>query len=178
MPVLPNNKHELFAQGLAKGLSADAAYQPAGYKQSRSAASRLSTNVNIRARVEELQNKAAEKVELSKAWVLARLKQTVERAMQAVPVLDHEGKPTGGYTFHGAISNKALELIGRELGMFVARKSGDEPNPLFTLRASLIDASPEETREQWFARRRRELGVAPALVLEPAAGATRVRDND
>jgi phage terminase small subunit len=84
MPVLPNNKHELFAQGLAKGLSADAAYQPAGYKQSRSAASRLSTNVNIRARVEELQNKAAEKVELSKAWVLARLKQTVERAMQAV----------------------------------------------------------------------------------------------
>jgi hypothetical protein len=30
MPILPNNRHELFAQGLAKGLSADAAYQAAG----------------------------------------------------------------------------------------------------------------------------------------------------
>jgi hypothetical protein len=41
MPVLPNNKHELFAQGLAKGLSADAAYQAAGYKRDRGNAARL-----------------------------------------------------------------------------------------------------------------------------------------
>jgi hypothetical protein len=41
MPILPNHKHELFAQGLAKGLSADAAYQAAGYKRDRGNAARL-----------------------------------------------------------------------------------------------------------------------------------------
>jgi hypothetical protein len=46
MPVLPNNKHELFAQGLAKGLSADAAYQAAGYKRDRGNAARKSNGLN------------------------------------------------------------------------------------------------------------------------------------
>ena len=30
-----------------------------------------------------------------KGWVIAKLVENVERAMQAVPVLDSEGKPTG-----------------------------------------------------------------------------------
>ncbi len=63
MPVLENPKHEAFAQGLAKGLSASDAYVGAGYKESRSAASRLSANVNIAARVAELVSKGAEKAE-------------------------------------------------------------------------------------------------------------------
>lgn len=53
MPILTNKGHEAFAQGVAKGLTADQAYQEAGYKPSRSAASRLSTNVNIPARIAE-----------------------------------------------------------------------------------------------------------------------------
>lgn len=61
MAVLKNAKHERFAQGLAKGDAADKAYADAGYKPSRSAASRLSTNVNIQARVAELLNKAADR---------------------------------------------------------------------------------------------------------------------
>ena len=62
MPVLPNPRHERFAQELAKGKSAAEAYQATGYKGDRTAASRLSTNVNLQRRVAELQNKAAEKV--------------------------------------------------------------------------------------------------------------------
>jgi phage terminase small subunit len=56
MPALDNPKHERFAQGLAKGKSASQAYVDAGYKESRPAASRLSTNVNVVSRVAELQD--------------------------------------------------------------------------------------------------------------------------
>jgi phage terminase small subunit len=56
MPALENPKHERFAQGLAKGKSASQAYVDAGYKESRPAASRLSTNVNVVSRVAELQD--------------------------------------------------------------------------------------------------------------------------
>ena len=47
MPVLKNARHERFAQALARGMTATEAYTTAGYKCDRTAASRLSTNVNI-----------------------------------------------------------------------------------------------------------------------------------
>lgn len=59
MAALSNPKHEAFARGLAKGQSASEAYVNAGYKDSRSAACRLSTNVNVQRRVAELQRGAA-----------------------------------------------------------------------------------------------------------------------
>jgi len=58
-----------------------------------------------------------EKTSVSKAWVIAKLVENVERAMQAVPVLD-----AGDYTYQGNVANRALELIGKEYGMFIDRK--------------------------------------------------------
>lgn len=65
MAALKNARHERFAQELAKGKSAAEAYVVTGYKDNRSAASRLSTNVNVAARVAELQGKAAERTVLT-----------------------------------------------------------------------------------------------------------------
>lgn len=61
MPILSNPKHELFAQGLAKGKTADEAYKLAGYAASRSNAAVLRTNQNILDRVSELQGLAAKR---------------------------------------------------------------------------------------------------------------------
>lgn len=61
MPVLSNPKHERFAQALAQGLSAAAAYVEAGYAKSDSNASRLSGNEKVRSRVDELLTAGAEK---------------------------------------------------------------------------------------------------------------------
>lgn len=61
MPVLSDPKHEAFAQHRAKGKSQAEAYKLAGYKGDRTAASRLSTNVNIQARIEELTAQVAKK---------------------------------------------------------------------------------------------------------------------
>jgi phage terminase small subunit len=79
MPVLDNSRHEAFAQHLAKGLSASEAYTKAGYAESRSAASRLSTNVNISARVVELQNKSADRTVLTVAALTERLLAIAEK---------------------------------------------------------------------------------------------------
>jgi len=62
MAALKNEGWELFAQGLAKGLSADEAYRKAGYKPNRHNASRLKTNENVLMRVAELQKRGATKV--------------------------------------------------------------------------------------------------------------------
>lgn len=67
MPALANPKHELFAQELAQGKTATEAYTLAGYKGDRTAASRLSTNVNIQSRVAEIQSKAAVRAEITVA---------------------------------------------------------------------------------------------------------------
>ena len=41
--------------------------------------------------------------------------------MTLKPVLDKDGNPTGEYQYNGFVANKALELLGREIGMFVER---------------------------------------------------------
>src|ERR1700732_1902065 len=62
MPPLPNQRHELFAQALARGKSASAAYRSAGYKcaphKARGHGHRLRTREDIAARIDELSAKA------------------------------------------------------------------------------------------------------------------------
>ena len=60
------------------------------------------------------------------------------------------------------------ELLDRAFGKSPQALVGDPKNPLaaqFAMVGRTIDAPPDETREQWLARRYRELGVtAPANV--------------
>lgn len=83
MPALQNPKHERFAQGLAKGRSASEAYVDAGYRESRSAASRLSTNVNILARVAEIQDRATIRTEITLASLMEEAAEIQAAALKA-----------------------------------------------------------------------------------------------
>ncbi|TDR34678.1 terminase small subunit [Aquamicrobium defluvii] len=92
MSVLPNPRHEAFAQSLAKGKTAIEAYADAGYKPNRSHASRLVAKGNVTARVAELQQKVAKKVEvtveslageLEEARALALTERQTSAAVQA-----------------------------------------------------------------------------------------------
>ena len=49
---------------------------------------------------------------------MKRLIENVQRAMQLKPVKDRGGKETGEHQYQGGVANKALELLGRHLGMF------------------------------------------------------------
>lgn len=63
-------------------MSQDAAYAEAGFKPSRSAASRLSTNVNVVARVAELQEKTVKKVEVTVESLARELEEARAIAIQ------------------------------------------------------------------------------------------------
>jgi phage terminase small subunit len=70
MPVLPNARHERFAQELAKGKSATQAYIAAGFEPHRQNAARLMTNDDIADRVEELLAAGARRAEITVERVL------------------------------------------------------------------------------------------------------------
>lgn len=83
MGTLANSRHERFAQELAKGKNQTEAYAAAGYAGDFTAASRLSKNVKVRARVAELQERGALRVELTLADIIAELDEARQVALAA-----------------------------------------------------------------------------------------------
>lgn len=55
---------------------------------------------------------------LTEEWVISRLMANVERAMQAEAVRSGTGEETGEFKYDGAVANRALELLGKKLGIF------------------------------------------------------------
>ncbi|MDA1330776.1 MAG: terminase small subunit [Chloroflexi bacterium] len=81
-------------------------------------ASRLLSNVKVQAAIQERFEARRARVEIDQDFVLEGLRENYNRAMQATPVLDREGKETGEWRWNGSVANKALELLGRHLGMY------------------------------------------------------------
>jgi phage terminase small subunit len=121
MPILFNSRHEAFAHNLAMGQTIDAAYSGAGYSANSGNASRLNGNERVIARVDELmalvqkmRSRSLHAVVLDRQWVVQQLIEVVFTAKaQEKPDL--------------AGANKALHLLGLELGMFVERKETGKP---------------------------------------------------
>jgi len=156
MAALANQKHEQFAQKVAAGMSAAQAYTECGYseKTAAQAASRLLTDVKVASRVAELKEGMASvamaKTGIDKAWVLAKLVKVTEMGMSSEPVTDEDGNPIGEYKQNLAAANKSLELIGKELGMFVDRKE---------IRTGPLQDVPEEQLDAIIAEASRQAGI-------------------
>ncbi len=78
MPVLKNPRHEAFAQALARGMSATAAYVEAGYKSNRHNAAALARQKHISARVAELQEEQLAIHQQATAEAAANAQVTIE----------------------------------------------------------------------------------------------------
>jgi hypothetical protein len=154
-PLTP--KREAFVLAYIKTGNASEAYRQA-YNTNASAktihekASRLLAEGNVRARFEVLRGKvterAVEKTAISKAWVIEKLVENVDRAMQAEPVRRSDGEEVpGAYVYNGSVANKALELIGKELGMFIDRKEVGGPNEFARMSDEELDAFLRESIE-------------------------------
>lgn len=115
-----NNRQQTFVLEYVVDFNATRAAKAAGYSEKTATpqAARLLTNVKVQAAIQKAMKKKAERVELSADWVLKMLIDNAERAMQATQVYDREGEPTGEYTYQGAVANKALELLGKHVGLF------------------------------------------------------------
>ena len=122
-PTALTPKQQRFVDEYLIDLNATQAAIRAGYKADNADVTgpRLLGNVGVAAAIKARQQVRAEASELSEQWILDRLKQNVERAMQAEAVIDRDGNETGLYMYQGNVANKALELIGKHRGMFVER---------------------------------------------------------
>jgi phage terminase small subunit len=81
MPILTNPKYERFAQELARGKTAEEAYQDAGYKAHRQNAHRLMTNDDVRRRVSELQSRASDGLVITLQWLVEKAEEARSLAM-------------------------------------------------------------------------------------------------
>ena len=81
MPTLQNPRHERFAQELATGKTADAAYVLAGYRANRSNAARLSASRDIQKRVAEIQSLGAERAAITVETLIAEAEAARSKAM-------------------------------------------------------------------------------------------------
>ena len=138
MPRLSNPKHERFALSLSEGKNITNSYVDAyrcDRKTAGSCVSRLKRNAVhgqlIAARVAELQTIRAQKeadakavaagqVQISRGWIMQKLQQVAEDAIQAG---------------QRAPAARALELLGKEIGMFASER---EP-PNLTLGSLSLD---------------------------------------
>ncbi len=138
---LTNAKYEHFAHLVARGESPAKAYVSCGYSKNGALQSgnRLLRKPEVATRVEELKTaiseRQVEKIAVDRAWVVAKLIENVERAMQVEPVRNREGNPTGQHTYQGGVANKALELLGKEFGMFQPKH--DNPDNMLELTARI-----------------------------------------
>ena len=142
MPFLKSPKHERFAQEVAKGTDTGDAYEIAGFKRNDGNARRLKLNEAIVRRVEAL---LGEREAIHNLSIARAIEETgsVDRAMQKVQAVGPNGE-VGDFKYDGAVANRALELLGKELGMFVDRR--DTKSVL-----RLISAEPL-TADEWIAR--------------------------
>ena len=106
MPVLPNRKHEIVAQELAKGATQSEAYGAAGYSPQRSNAARLIANDSIVSRVAELQGNVAERTEV-----------TIEGLIREADELQRLAKNAGQYS----AANAALTSKAKLAGLWIER---------------------------------------------------------
>jgi len=155
MPALSNARHERFAQGLARGLSAGEAYVEAGYAPNDGNASRLKGNEKVQARLAELTEAGALRAEVTVERVLSELARIgfsdLRRAFDAdgrlrrpeewddetaaaISSVEVVTRPAGGgeveYVHKLKLwdKNSALEKLGKHLKMFVDRTAHENPD--------------------------------------------------
>ncbi len=135
MPPLKNLKYEKMALAIFKGKSAREACIEAGYKVGKSLSIyyKIANEPFFRTRMAELQEKMAQETIVSHAWVLGKLKKVALRCMTK-----KDFNPPG--------ANRALELLGKSIGMFADRHelSGKNGGPI----ESRIDLSALKAKER------------------------------
>jgi hypothetical protein len=179
---LDNAKHEQFAQFVSNGDSATNAYVLAGYAERGAEfnSSRLIKNDKVLSRIRYLREikaqvhheaivKAVASSGLTKEWIIEQLMDNVAMAKAAEPVLDNEGNPTGEYKVNIPAANKALELLGKEVGMFIDRKEVGQPGDFDKVEDDELDRSIDEANA--LIERARSQTKAPAYAQGKAKAA-------
>lgn len=143
-------KQAVFCREYLIDFNASAAARRAGYSErtANEQGSRLLTKASVQMEIRRLIDERTRRVEIDADWVVKNLVENVQRSMQAVAVRDSEGNPIE-YRYNGAVANKALELLGKHLGMFLDKhriEQGVQQSDNFPSLSELL-MQVEETRK-------------------------------
>lgn len=120
MSALSNPKHERFAQERAKGATADAAYELAGFKANRGNATRLNAIESVQSRIAEIQERAAVRAEVTVASITERLLNIAAIAEKTGVGKDKDtGDVTGSSSKHLTVARAALMDAAKLNGLVV-----------------------------------------------------------
>lgn len=118
-------RYELFCQEYVVDYNGTQAAIRAGYKEksARQQASRLLASEEVLTRISELQKDQLDRLALSQDYVVLQLLETYKCCREPTPVMRYdpstgEMEETGMYQFDSKGALRALELIGKHLGMF------------------------------------------------------------
>ena len=125
-------KQVRFIEEFLVDLNATQAALRAGYKHG-DIGRQLLTKTHVCESIAEAQAERSRRTEIDQDWVLNRLVENVGRAMRANPVLDKDGVSMGEYRYEGAVANRALELVGKHLGMFTDKPDIRRPKEITDL---------------------------------------------
>jgi phage terminase small subunit len=162
MPALPNARHERFAQEIANGNSAAESYVLAGFKKNRHNAAALAREEHILTRVQHIlaerehihgqaTQKAIEATGLTKQWVIDQLIKVHDAALAEQDLGN---------------ANRSLELLGKQLGMFIDRKEVGGPGA--------FDGMNKDELRDFIRREAENLGLSdPTLQTDGRDGAAR-----
>lgn len=95
----------------------------AGYskKAARKISSELLTIPDIQRAIAKHKEKIAERNAVTVDYIVTKLRQNLDRAMQEEAVTDAEGNETGVFKYEGAVANRAIELMGKTIGAFTEK---------------------------------------------------------
>jgi phage terminase small subunit len=165
---------EVFAQLVASGRSQAEAYRtayPAAKKWKPESvypeASKLMADPKVSTRVAvlrtEVQLRVIEEAAVTPAFVTRGLKTVALRCLQAAPVLDKKGFPklievkdehgetigvAPAFEFEPHAANRAFELMGKEIGMFVDRKETGKPGEFAHMTDAEVEAEAKAMLEE------------------------------
>ncbi|WP_187260755.1 terminase small subunit [Pontibacter beigongshangensis] len=146
------DKQEMFVREYLIDLNATQAASRAGYKGNNldKVGSELLGKTRVAARIAELKDKRADKLEIDAEWVLRRLKSISDRCMQAEPVMtfspadkamvhkeDDEGNKLYQFDSNGA--NKATEMIGKHIGFFEKDNDQKKADVILTIGGKAVN---------------------------------------
>lgn len=155
---LENLQHEEFCHHFIRTRSIKDAGLEIGVAK-RQNANTVHKRPDVQARINYLKKELLEELGLDTYYVLSKLKSVAERCMQGEQVTDRDGSPvfiqgpdeqySALYKFEHAGANKALELIGKQIGMFSEKLeiTGANGKDLVPPTFNIIGVKPNGDRE-------------------------------
>ena len=125
---LTQNQQKFAYYYLANGCNATRAYQDTYPRASKETAQqngcKLLKQCYVHDYITKRQLELQEKTHVTQEYCIMNLKEVVERALQHKPVMAYnkttgEMEETGEYQFDSIGANKALELLGKTLGIYI-----------------------------------------------------------